>query len=69
MDHIEDLYQCTTCNGTGIVTVSYLDASIIPSCCGNWNEDGSCCGNAIPEQIIDEVYEDMPCPECNREYI
>lgn len=52
-DEAEDVtVDCAKCAGTGTVTET------VAACCHKWREDGSCCGNPIPEP------EPAPCPAC-----
>jgi hypothetical protein len=52
--------ECGECNGSGVIEVTV--ERTMPGCCGRPNDDGSCCGNPVPEVVPD--VEQAPCPDC-----
>lgn len=48
--------ECGECDGAGVIEIEKTR----PGCCGNARDDGSCCGNPIPELYA----EPEQCPAC-----
>jgi len=55
-----EVANCPNCGGVGYTVVEGIGCEA--GCCGNFNRDGSCCGNAIPVPV--QIQEQEQCQWC-----